>query len=114
MPPAAIDHDKTSVDATTTNGTTKTKMTRNSVDHIKSFEVAVFQYKEDPSEKNLASVEKVLQASLYPQPDLPKRPKGPNSGVIRQQQFEWLIKNIGSRPGADLIKNFWSRVATLL
>ena len=62
MPSAAVDNDKTSADATTMNGTTKTKMTRNSVDHAKSFEVAVFQFKEDPSEKNLASVEKVLQA----------------------------------------------------
>ena len=64
MPSAAIDNDKTSADVTATvNGTTKTKITRNSVDHVKSFEVAVFQYKEDPCEKNLASVEKVLQAS---------------------------------------------------
>jgi hypothetical protein len=62
MPSAAGDNDKTSADVTTAS--TKSKMTRNFVDHTKTFEVAVFQYKEDPSDKNIANVEKVLQVTL--------------------------------------------------
>lgn len=63
--PSATENDKTSLDAASTTTTSiKSKMSRNSVDHLKTFEVAVFQYKEDSTEKNLANVEKILQVTV--------------------------------------------------
>ena len=57
---AADNNDKTSLDV----ASTKTKVaSRNPQDQIKSFEVAVFEYKDDSSEKNMANIEKVLQVS---------------------------------------------------
>ena len=59
---AADNNDKTSLDV----ASTKTKVaSRNPQDQIKSFEVAVFEYKDDPSEKNMANIEKVLQVCCY-------------------------------------------------
>ncbi len=60
MPPATGDSDKTSLDVnnvTSKNG----KISRNPLDHLKSFEVAVVLYKEDPNEKNMANIDKALQ-----------------------------------------------------
>jgi len=60
MPSAA---DKTTVDVGVTSTKTKVVGSRSPQDQIKSFEVAVFEYKDDPSEKNMSNIEKVLQVS---------------------------------------------------
>ena len=60
MPSATGDSDKTTLDVN--NVTSKTsKMSRNPQDHVKSFEIAIIQYKEDPNEKSMANIDKVLQ-----------------------------------------------------
>lgn len=80
MPSATLDNDKTAMDATsmsTAAVSAKSKMSRNSADHLKTFEVAVFQYKEDPTDKNFANVEKILQVAAFDKTELVPLPTYP-------------------------------------